>query len=152
MLRWSWRIVTAVLLLAVVALDVAGVPKLGSLPISMRIEGYVGSKPEGVSTQTTWRLRVHGQDDLVLHVTLLQVLTGDVAYFDVISALAFYPYAFAVYGPEESIRVLTEAAAGQKIGLLGTAQMSQLPGTLMLGFAELVPAPTPAPPAATPAP
>jgi hypothetical protein len=152
MLRWSWRFVTVVLLLTVVALDAAAVPRFGPLPISMRIEGYVGSKPEGVSTQATWRLRVHGKDDLVLHVTLLQVLTGDVAYFDVISALEFYPYAFAVYGPEESMQVLTQAAAGQKIGLLGTAQMSQLPGTLMLSSAELVMAPTPAPPAGTPSP
>lgn len=116
--------------------------RLGVAPITLRIEGFVGPKPAGLVTQATWVVRVQ-KKKYTLQVTRLDVLTGNTAYFDVIAALEPYPYAFTFYGDGQTLRMLTQASADQKIAIIGNAQMAQLPGVLLISSIEAVAAPTP---------
>lgn len=146
--HWSSVFVWLVLALQLWPVALAHGQRFGAAPITLRIEGFVGAAPPGLVTQATWVMRVQ-EKKYTLQVTRLEVLTGNTAYFDVIAALAPYPYAFTVYGDEPTLRLLTQTSPDQKLAIIGNAQMGQLPGQLLLSSVELLAAPTP-PTSATP--
>ena len=115
-----------------------------AMPISLRIEGFVRPKRDGVVPQATWVVRVQ-EKNYTLQVMRLEVLTGNTSYFDIISALEPYVYAFTIYGDDDALRALTQALPDQRLVIIGTAQLNQLPGSFFLSSVDTVPALTPVP-------
>lgn len=109
--------------------------RFGSLPITLRIDSFVGPKPAGLVPQATWVVRVQG-NEYTLQVMRLEVLAGNTAYFNIIQALTPYLYAFTVYGDPQALATLTQAPPGQQITIIANAQLAQLPGLLFLSSIE----------------
>ena len=117
--------------------------RFSSVPITLRIEGFVRPEAAGIVPQATWVVRVQGKE-YILQVTRLEVLRGNTAYFNVIAALEPYSYAFTVYAHDDALRTLTQAPPEQALAIIGTAQLAQLPGLLFISSIEKMSAPTPA--------
>ena len=105
--------------------------RFGTLPITLRIDCFVGPKPAEVVPQAAWVVRVQG-DEYTLQVMRLEVLAGNTAYFNIIQALTPYLYAFTVYGDAQALATLTQAPPGQQLTIIANAQLAQLPGLLFL--------------------
>jgi len=116
--------------------------RFSSMPITLRIEGFVRPEPHGVVPQATWVVRVQHKE-YTLQVMRLEVLRGNTAYFNVIAALEPYTYAFTVYGHDDALRTFTQAPPEQALAIIGTAQLAQLPGLLFINSIEVMSAPTP---------
>ena len=117
--------------------------RFSSMPITLRIEGFVRPEPHGVVPQATWVVRVQHKE-YTLQVMRLEVLRGNTAYFNVIAALEPYTYAFTVYGHDDALRTFTQAPPEQALAIIGTAQLAQLPGLLFINSIESMATPTPA--------
>lgn len=114
-------IAAALLLLSFIHESPAGVFRHETL--SVRIDGYVGSKPEEVPIEVSWIVSVKGEM-YDLHVGKLVVLTGDVAYYDIITALQPYRPALTVIGSDEEIDRFATAPTNQKISVTGFLQFA----------------------------
>ena len=124
------------------AASYAHAQRFSSMPITLRIEGFVRPKPDGVVPQATWVVHVQGKE-YTLQVMRLEVLRGNTAYFNVIAALEPYTYAFTVYGPDDALRTFTQAPPDQAFAIIGSAQLAQLPGLFFISSIEALAAPTP---------
>jgi hypothetical protein len=118
--------------------------RFGALPITLRIDTFVGPKPAGLVPEVTWVVRVQG-NEYTLQVMRLEVLAGNTAYFNIIQALTPYMYAFTVHGDARALATLTQASPGQQLGIIANAQLAQLPGLLFLSSIEPLAAPQAAP-------
>ena len=115
--------------------------RFGTLPVTVRIDTFVGPKPAGAVPQVTWVVRVQG-DEYTLQVMRLEVLAGNTAYFNIIQALTPYVYAFTVYGDAQALATLTGTPPGQQLAIIANAQLAQLPGLLFVSSIEPAAAPT----------
>ncbi len=116
---------TLIVIATVVALGTAGSATAQmrrhlplSAPLQVRIDGYLDSKPAGEPVAATWKLTAEGKGR-PLYITELRVLTGNLAYWDVLQAAEPYHGNFQINGPEVTLKQLTAAPPGQKIRLLG---------------------------------
>lgn len=117
---------------------------------SVRIEGYIGRAPAEVPAEVVWTVSLGGRS-YDLHVSRLQVLTGNIAYYDIIRALRPYRPAFTLAGPDDQLGLLAGAPAGQKVGVVGVLRFGGGARHLLVNRVELVGEPTPvAPPTPSP--
>jgi hypothetical protein len=105
--------------------------------LSVRIEGYVGTKPADVPLQVSWIVSVKGEL-YDLHVSKMVVLTGNVAYYDIITALQPYRPALTVIGDDEQIDLFATAPANQEIMVTGFFQFAGGARYLMLSSVDYV--------------
>ena len=66
-------------------------------PIVLRVEGYVGEKPEHVQVAGALGHRRRGKQ-YVFHVTRLQPIGIDIAYWTILNALEPLPVTLTLYG------------------------------------------------------
>lgn len=111
---------------------------------SVRIEGYVGSAPADTPVEVSWTLTLKG-DPYELHVTKLQVLTGKIAYYDIITALKPYRPALTIAGDDADLDRFATAPADEKIAVMGFLQFVGGARYLMVSGVEYLGKPTPAP-------
>jgi hypothetical protein len=109
-----------------------------------RITGFVGRKPEGVKSLARWVIAV---DDahFDFHVTKLEPIGVDIAYWNILNRLEPLPITATLYGDAELVRQFTAAPANSAIVVTGNLQLGPGPVTLLLKKVEpLLPtAPTP---------
>jgi hypothetical protein len=90
----------------------------GREAFSVRLDGYIGTKPESVPIEVKWTVSVKG-DPYDLFVTKLRVLNGNIAYYDIINALEPYRTALTIVGDDEILDRFATAPAEQKISVIG---------------------------------
>jgi hypothetical protein len=113
-------------------------------PIVMRVEGYVGEKPEHVTSLARWVVAVRDKQ-FVLHVTTLQPIGSDIAYWTILNALEPLPVTLTLYGDAELIGQFSSTPPGQPIAITGNFEAGPGPVTLMLRSIEPLPNPSPPP-------
>jgi hypothetical protein len=146
---WSLRTALAALLLALASAAVSPAQQRPSLtPLFIRITGYLGPKRDIPILVTSWRVN-RGRDVYDLHVTKLDVLSGNVAYFEIVQQLVPYDIAFSIFGDDEAIAAFLAAPPGQPIVILGYLRIDLAARTLMMSSVEPLAASTPSPGAPT---
>ena len=109
----------------------------------LRIEGFVGAKPAGPRPLVSWVV-THQQTKYDLHVTKLQVLSGNTAYFNIITFLRPYTPAFRLAGDSKALAAFADVPPNQPIVMIGSMRFSRSISVFMLGTVEPLAQPTPA--------
>jgi len=119
-------------------------------PLLLRVEGYVGAKPEGVTSLARWIIAVDGAP-YTMHITKLLPLGAQVAYWNIINQLEPLPITLTLYGDPSVLRRFVDTPPGQRISMTGNFTAGPGPVTLQLGTLEWLEdsAPTPAKTGAT---
>lgn len=115
-------------------------------PILVRIEGFVGAEPANLRPLVSWRVSDR-RDTYDLHVTRLQVMSGNVANFNIISRLRPYRTAFSLAGDRQALETFAATPAGQQIAITGYLRIDRAARILMVNRVEPLGAPAPAVPA-----
>jgi hypothetical protein len=113
-------------------------------PIVLRITGFIGTKPEGVKDLARWVVAVEGQQ-YTLHVTKLEPIGVDVAYWNILNRLEPFPVTLVLEGNKELLRQFTSAPPGTQLVITGNFDVGPGPATLLLSKVEPVPATSPVP-------
>jgi len=108
----------------------------------LRIEGYVGAKPAGLHPQVSWVVS-YQRDKYDLHVTKLQVLSGNTAYFNIITFLRPYTPAFRLAGDSQALAAFAATPPNQPIVMVGSMRFSHTISVFMLGTVEPLAHPSP---------
>ena len=109
----------------------------------LRIEGFVGAKPAGLRPLVSWVVR-HQRTRYDLHVTRLQVLSGNTAYFNIITFLRPYTPAFRLAGDSKALAAFADVPPNQPIVMIGSMRFSRSISVFMLGTVEPLAQPSPA--------
>ena len=112
-------------------------------PVLVRITGYKGPKLEKPILLTSWKVN-RARDIYELRVIKLDVLTGNVAYFNIVEALEPYTPAFEIAGDNKAMAEFFAAADGEPFVMIGSLRF----GTnriLMLSTVERSSFTTPSP-------
>jgi hypothetical protein len=112
-------------------------------PFLVRIEGVLGAKPPGPLPLASWQV-ARGRELYDLHVSKLQVLSGNIAYFNIVSRLDPYRPAFSIAGDDKAIQAFVSAPTGQPLVIMGYLRIDPAARVLMLSSVEAVTA-TPVP-------
>ncbi len=141
----------ATTLLAVIALVAALRVAAGQIqhpfPILMRIEGFVGAKPEGITSLARWVVAIDGAQ-YTFHVTRLQP-GADIAYWNILNRLEPLPVTLTLYGDPQLVQQFTRTPVGQPIALIGNFEFGPGPVTLQLTAVEPLATPSPSAPVPT---
>lgn len=120
-------------------------------PLMVRMEGFVGDKPEGMKAIERWVFAVDGLP-VIFHLTKLRVIGTDVAWWNITSNLAPLPITLTLYGDAALRRRFLDTPAGERIALTGELETGPGPVTLLVLRIEALPeqderqtTPTPAP-------
>jgi hypothetical protein len=109
-------------------------------PFLLRVEGFVGTKPEGIQSLARWTIAIDGAP-YTLHVTKLLPLGAQVAYWTIINHLEPLPITLTLYGDPAVLRRFIDTAPGQRIAITGNFTAGPGPVTLQLGTIESLEAP-----------
>lgn len=91
-----------------------GVPK----PIEVRLQVYLGDKPEGLVPEASWVVACQGKQ-LRMHIRHIDVLTGDVSPSNIITDATPYRITFHLRGDPALLRRLAAAGPNQLLTLTG---------------------------------
>ena len=136
MIAFRIFVVTAGLLLTALAAPARSAPR-DLEPYSVRLDGYVGTKPESAPVEATWTVSLKGEP-LKLFVTRLEVLRGNVAYYELIQSLEPYRTALTIAGEDDQLDLFATAPADQKISVIGFMQFSGGARYLMVSQVDYV--------------
>jgi hypothetical protein len=134
----SWLAVIAI----VAAAHVAAAQIHRPAPFLLRIEGFVGQKPEGIKSLARWVMALNG-NQYTFHVTKLQPIGVDIAFWNIINSLEPLPVTLTLYGDPGLVQRFTQTPAGERIAILGNFQAGPGPVTLLLGAIESLATPAP---------
>ena len=127
---------------ALVALASAASAQLVVPPSTLvRIEGYVGAKPQEPSLLASWRIN-RGRDVYDLHVTQLLVLNGTLRPEQIIVGLRPYSPALSFTGNLDALGALVNAPVGQKLAITGYLHIEPPVRELILSTVQPMPVPT----------
>src|SRR5262245_63837659 len=106
--------------------------RTGLTPIMIRVTGYLGDKREDKGILlTSWKVN-RGRDVYHWHVTKLDVLTGNIAYFNIVSQLEPYDPAFSIAGDNKGIKAFISTPPGETIVVIGYLRLEAAIRTLMI--------------------
>jgi len=117
------------------------------VPFLVRLEGFVGPKPEGVKSLDRWVVAIDGVP-YTFHVMLLQP-SVDIAYWNILNKLEPLPITLTLYGDPALLQRFIDTPAGQRIRMIGNFVAGPGPVTLQLTSIEaltVTPGATPAQP------
>jgi hypothetical protein len=117
-------------------------------PILVRITGYLGPKRDKPILVTSWKVN---RDRAIYdwHVVKLDVLSGNTAYFNIVTQLDFYSPAFSIAGDDKAVAAFLATPPGDMVVAIGYLRIDAAVRILMLDTVEPLVATTPTP-AATP--
>jgi hypothetical protein len=142
------RVAGLVILVCLVVSPFTGSPAPALVPdqfsIVARITGFVGAKPEGVKSLARWVLAVGGTQ-FDFHVTKLEPIGVDIAYWTILNRLEPLPVTATLYGDAELVRQFTSAPPGTAILVTGNLELGPGPVTWLLTKVEALPPPAPTP-------
>ena len=113
-------------------------------PYLVRITGYLGPKLERPILLTSWKVN-RGRDIYDLRVTKLDVLTGNIAYFNIVTALEPYSPAFEIAGDDTGVAEFVATPPGQTMVIIGSLRINPAARILMISTVErsgLTPSPS----------
>ncbi len=116
-------------LVMLLALYAPGVVAARGVPVMLRMEAFAGDKPEGVHADAEWRVTLRGEATR-LTVTKLRVVTGGLAYYQVVSALSPYPNAFTLMGDAAMLDRIAASTSARPVVIVGALTMG--PGARVL--------------------
>src|SRR5262245_25905157 len=93
-----------------------------AVPIQVRIEGYVGTKPEGVTTEADWTVSCEGKK-FPFHVSHIQVLNGSVSPSSIEESAKPYRLNYYLRGDRQLLRHFAETPPGQKITMSASLRL-----------------------------
>src|SRR5262249_51397568 len=111
-------------------------------PILIRVEGFVGAKPEGGKSLGRWGVAVGGAQ-YTFHITKLVPIGVDIAYWNILNQLEPLPVTLTLYSNPQLLDAFTTAPAGVPIAVTGNFEFGPGPVTLMAASVELLPPSTP---------
>lgn len=148
--RWFLRPALAVLLLVLGGAPLAEAQRrsLGQ-PILVRITGYLGPKRDKPILVTSWKVN---RDRVIYdwHAVKLDVLSGNTAYFNIVTQLDFYSPAFSIAGDDKAVAAFLATPPGEMVVVIGYLRVDAALRVLMLDTVEPLPATTPTPGRPTP--
>ena len=118
---------------------------------SVRLDGFVGAKPEDLPIEASWTVSLKGER-YQLFVSKLQVLSGDLAYYDLINALKPYRPALTITGSDAQLDMFATAPPGQRVSVIAFVRFTGAARYLMISEIEYVGQPAPVEPAAADSP
>jgi hypothetical protein len=135
--RWRYLrcVLAAALLLQCGASAAHGQRRGVSGPYLVRITGYLGPKLERPILLTSWKVN-RGRDIYDLRVIKLDVLTGNIAYFNIVNALEPYSPAFEIAGDDKGVAEFVATPAGQPMVIIGSLRINPAARILMISTAE----------------
>lgn len=89
-----------------------------NMPVSLRMEAYAAKKPDGVPAIAQWRVTRRG-NEMPLTVTKMNVTSGGLAYYQVVSALEPYPIAFDLKGDDKFLDKISASTADKPVLIMG---------------------------------
>jgi hypothetical protein len=137
------HIVALALAALIVATPMAAFEAVRPYPILMRIEGYVGEKPPGITSLARWVIAGAGAQ-YTFHVTKLEP-SVDIAYWNILNLLEPLPVTLTLYGSQPLLQRFAATPPGQPIALTGNFESGPGPVTLLLTAVDPLPTPTTAP-------
>jgi len=111
-------------------------------PFLMRVEGFVGEKPEGITSLARWVVAIDGRQ-YPFHVTKLQPIGVDIAYWNILNFLEPLPVSLTLYGDPALLQRFTGAPPGTPIAITGNFQAGAGPVSLLLTTVEPLATPSP---------
>jgi len=128
------------LFLSLLALSLCGATRSAAqvirpYPIVVRITGYVGPKPEGVKSLERWTVDVDGAP-YTMHVTELQPIGVDIAYWTILNRLEPLPIAMTIYGSPDLLKAFTGASPNVPVVITGNLELGPGPVSLLLRSVE----------------
>ena len=105
-------------------------------PFLVRVEGFVGDKPEGVKSLDRWVVAIDGRP-YTFHVMLLQP-SVDVAFWNILNKLEPLPITLTLYGDPALLQRFIDTPPGQRIRMIGNFDAGPGPVTLQLTSIEPV--------------
>jgi hypothetical protein len=118
--------------------------RLVGQPVLVRITGYLGPKREPPLLVTSWKVN-RGRDVFDWRVVKLDVLSGNTAWFNIVSVLDFYSPAFSIAGDKEAVDAFVATPPGEMVAAIGYLRVHAATRILMLDTVEPLPATTPTP-------
>ena len=119
---WKAKTIALALVAWVVGVTVAhgqmGV--LPGMPIGVRLEGYVGQGPAGVTPLVRWTIEVQ-EKNYKFTATKLDVLSGNTFYMNIITALDGYPVNLTFTG--QQLDMIVNAGPDTNLTIIGTIQV-----------------------------
>jgi hypothetical protein len=114
--------------------------RTGLTPIMVRVTGYLGEKRDDKGILlTSWHVN-RGRAVYHWRVLKLDVLSGNIAYFNIVSQLEPYDPAFSIAGDNKGINAFINAPPGETIVVIGYLRLDAATRTLMI---DTVTTPTP---------
>jgi len=110
-------------------------------PFLVRVEGFVGPKPEAVKSLARWVVAIDGRA-YTFHVMLLQP-SVDIAYWNILNKLEPLPVTVTLYGDAALLQRFIDTPPGQRIRVVGNFEAGPGPVTLQLASLEPLEAATP---------
>jgi hypothetical protein len=120
----------AVLLLLAGAAPAQG-RRFSLTPIFIRITGYLGPKKERPILLTSWKIN-RGRTVYHLHVIKLEVLSGNIAYFNIVEQLEPYDPAFSFGGDNRAVEAFERAPPGETLVIMGYLRLDASIRTFMM--------------------
>lgn len=106
-------------------------------PVMLRMEGFAGEKPAGVTADAQWTVSMRGERT-PLTVVKLQVVSGGLAYYQVVNALSPYPTAFSIKGAAALLDMIAASSAEHPVLIVGALTMGPGARILQVGSVEAV--------------
>jgi hypothetical protein len=116
----------------------------GLTPIVIRVTGYLGEKRDTPILLTSWKVN-RGRSVYHWHVIKLEVLSGNIAYFNIVSQLEPYDPAFSIAGDTKGINAFINTPPGETIVVIGYLRLEAAIRTLMIDTVTTLPSETPTP-------
>lgn len=134
--RWLALITLA----AVAAPAHAGAGNVIAFPIMVRVEGYVGAKPEAQRSLARWVIAIDDQR-FVFYVSTLKPMGTDIQFWSILNALEPLPVTARMYGEPQLIEQFTTAPPGQPIAIIANFIPGAGPANLLVQSIEPLPQP-----------
>ena len=138
------RIALLVLIAVVAGARAAPARVRRASPILVRVEGFVGEKPRPLRSLARWVVAINGAQ-YSFHVTRLQPIGTDIAFWNILNQLEPLPVTLTLYGEPDLLRQFAATPPGQPIGITGVLQLGPGPVTLLLRAVEPLPTSSPSP-------
>jgi hypothetical protein len=84
------------------------------IPILVRIEGYIGTKPADYDNLADWLLSCLGKE-YPFQVTKIDVLQGDVSYMDIVENARPYHLTYYLRGPDQFLKAFVATPPGERM-------------------------------------
>lgn len=137
------RVVAGIALVAALLPVAVATGRMAGTPYRVRMDGYVGSPPEGRREMADLLIRA-GSKDVRFQVTAATVISGNALPATIFRRVRPYRPNFILRGPQEKIRQVEGAASSARLRIVGLWRTGSR--TFLVSSVEALPASAPTAP------